>query len=136
MKRYLISILMISVAVGLFAADYGNEVKAYTFTSEELPYTPEVSIQVEPSDDIIEVFKNNDDDNLFNDAEEFLHINAPRNTMSKAIVEYIEEIITADTDDIKDLVNDELKAAMNEKGADEAYMILGNIKFVLRKDYK
>ena len=107
----------------------------YTYKIEELEYEPAKSIQIFPSSDILAVFEDNDDDSLYRDAISYLNSGTGFNYASTDVLDYIDDIVNDDTDDLSDLIRDELNEVLSRGDIEGAYMVLGGYVFTASLDY-
>lgn len=113
-----------------------------TFSYVELAYEPINQVEVEVSQEILDVFadRNHDkddlfDDDIFEDVKPFLTGEKERSEITKEVIDYIEFILDNDKDDINDLIRDELRAVVKRGSIEESYMYLGTRKYKCTIDY-
>lgn len=93
-----------------------------TYEREIIDFTPVKSVQIEASDDVLAVLYDNDDDGVFSGLVD-------RNVMTKSSADYISDVVFEDTDDISEIIFDELKSVLENGVVEKSEMILGNHKF-------
>lgn len=132
MKRVIIMLLSV-VSVGLFANGTSEDVsRTIRSTQTRIEFETVGEIQVEPSSDILEIFSDHDDYAV--DAE-YLKAGLDLRLLSEDVLEDIDSVLAEDTDDVKDLINDELLTNLKEGEIEYAYMILGRNLFSLSYDF-
>lgn len=138
MRRLIIPILLV-ILVSVTWANGAKETKdaeymssTYRFLQTELSYTPNSEIQIVPSQKILDIFQDedNDVDEIFADVEPYLQEGAEILNMPKNVKKYIDGILSdnvanGDDEKVKDLIHDELLAGLKENGVERSYMILG-----------
>lgn len=140
MKRIFLIVISFAFTMGLWAAGAGETAKPtheHHFNHTELAYEVESMIQIEPSDEIVAIFKDseNDVDNLFEATEKFLYKDANRKEIPRDVKDYIGQILEDDVDDVRDLINDELLKALKTNNVEKTYMIIGTHMFSVEEDY-
>jgi len=128
MKRFTAIILMASITMGLWASTDGNT-ERYQYSVKELAYEIDTTIQIEPSDEIITIFEDNDVDGIY------LKSDADRRMITLDVIEDIKEVLDDDTDDVTDLIHSQLKTVLQRGKVENSYMILGNYMFSASLDY-
>jgi len=128
MKRFTAIILMASITMGLWASTDGNT-ERYQYSVKELAYEIDTTIQIEPSDEIITIFEDNDVDGIY------LKSDADRRMITLDVIEDIKDILDDDTDDVTDLIHSQLKTVLQRGKVENSYMILGNYMFSASLDY-
>lgn len=132
MKRVIIMLLSV-VSVGLFANGTAEDVtRTVRSTQTRVEFETIGEIQVEPSADILEIFGDHDD---YAVEAEYLKAGLNLRLLSDEVLENIDSILAEDTDDVKDLINDELLASLKEGEIEYAYMILGRNLFSASYDF-
>ena len=128
MKRFTTIILMASITMGLWAStNEGTE--RFQYSVKELAYEINSTVQLEPSNEIITIFEDNDVDGIY------LKSDADRRMVTLGIIEDIEEVLEDDTDDITDLIRSQLRDVLQRGEVENSYMILGNYMFSASLDY-
>jgi len=128
MKRFTAIILMASITMGLWASTDGNT-ERYQYSVKELAYEIDTTIQIEPSDEIITIFEDNDVDGIY------LKSDADRRMITLDVIEDIKDVLDDDTDDVTDLIHSQLKTVLQRGKVENSYMILGNYMFSASLDY-
>lgn len=132
MKRVIINLLSM-VSAGLFANGTAEDVtRTIKSTQTRVEFKTIGEVQVEPSEDILEIFSDHDDYTV--DAE-YLKAGINLRLLSDDVMEDIDSVLEEDTDDIKDLIIDELQANLKAGEIEYAYMILGRNLFSASYDF-
>lgn len=127
-KTIALTLMATAMAGSIFASGAQDEITV-TGISKSIERSEASSVeQVFPSSDILDVFSDNDDDDLYDSTLPFLKGYADRHELTQSQSDYISEIILNDTDDVMELIRDELKAELTIADNAQAYMVLGNYK--------
>jgi len=129
MKHSLIFMVMAVTTMGsLWASGQTDVTSNSVMTKDKKEYVSADTIQVKVTADILAVFEDNDDDDLYDETLPFLMGNGKSSDMTKHMNEYVSNILKDDTDDVMELIRDELTGPLEAGKCDESFMALGNYK--------
>lgn len=136
MKQLFTYLFFILLITGVWASSNKEVIEyeplTYRFHTETEEYNTTTKIQVQPSLEILNIFKDkkNDKEHLYIFAEEYLNMGADTDKIPTEISEYINTIIYTNRNDIKHLIKVELDRAIEDNNVDKSIMVLGSTRIV------
>lgn len=127
MKRIIITLLALSISIGLFASGSNEKIDRVVRTNHsKVTFETIGKLQVAPTADIIAIFEDHDD---YSVEAQYLTLDADLRTFPDDVFENIDSVISEDPDDLMELITDELNSYLKEGELEYTYMILGDNMF-------